>query len=89
MEKLHPLDSPGLRAKIIARLGVSGQVVTNWKLRNAVPIEHCAAVHLATDGEIARWHLRPHDWHLIWPELIGTVGAPAVPQAESTTTAAS
>lgn len=29
-----------------------------------------------TDGELRRWHLRPKDWHLIWPELIGTEGAP-------------
>jgi len=27
-----------------------------------------------------RWDLRPKDWHLIWPELIGAEGAPAVPE---------
>lgn len=33
--------------------------------------------------EYARWHLRPNDWHLIWPELIGTPGAPTVPEPEA------
>jgi len=30
-----------------------------------------------------RWDLRQEDWHLIWPELIGTQGAPMVPLATS------
>jgi hypothetical protein len=25
---------------------------------------------------VRRWDLRPHDWRRIWPELIGTDGAP-------------
>ncbi len=32
----------------------------------------------ATGGELRRWHLRTKDWHRIWPELIGTEGAPDV-----------
>jgi len=36
----------------------------------------------ACDGEVRHWDLR-QDWHLIWPDLIGVDGAPAVPaQAE-------
>jgi hypothetical protein len=27
-----------------------------------------------------RWDLRPHDWHLVWPELVGIEGAPQLPQ---------
>lgn len=30
---------------------------------------------------VRRWDLRPKDWHLIWPELIGIEGAPCVPAA--------
>ena len=30
--------------------------------------------------EVRRWDLRPDDWHLIWPELVGTQGAPVPPQ---------
>lgn len=32
----------------------------------------------ATQGEVREWHLRPDDWHRIWPELIGADGAPPV-----------
>ncbi len=30
-------------------------------------------------GRLKRWLLRSADWHLIWPELIGTEGAPTIP----------
>lgn len=33
-----------------------------------------------TAGKVMRWDMRPADWHLIWPELIGRPGAPEVPQ---------
>lgn len=29
--------------------------------------------------QVRRWDLRPNDWHLIWPELIGSKGAPPAP----------
>lgn len=41
--------------------------------------EYCVAIERATDGKVRRWDLRPEDWHLIWPELIGSDGAPPVP----------
>jgi 1,6-anhydro-N-acetylmuramate kinase len=41
-----------------------------------------------TGREVAEWDLRPHDWHLIWPELIGAEGAPAVPASQELTDAA-
>lgn len=28
---------------------------------------------------VRRWAMRPDDWHLIWPELVGADGAPPVP----------
>lgn len=43
------------------------------------PAERCAAIEIATGYAVRRWDLRPHDWHRIWPELIGAEGAPAVP----------
>lgn len=45
-----------------------------------VPAERCAAIESATCGQLRRWHLRPADWHLIWPELVEIEGAPPVPQ---------
>ena len=43
------------------------------------PAEHAAGIERACEFEVRRWDLRPDDWHRIWPELIGTEGAPAVP----------
>lgn len=31
-----------------------------------------------TARAVRRWDLRPKDWHLIWPELIGSEGAPSL-----------
>ncbi len=42
------------------------------------PAERCAAIERATEGAVRRWDLRPADWHLIWPELVGAEGAPPV-----------
>ena len=65
------------------RINVKQPVVSNWRARgNSVPSEHCAAVERATGGVVKRWHLRPDDWHRIWPELIGSEGAPPVIQPE-------
>lgn len=41
-----------------------------------------------TGRRVAEWDLRPHDWHLIWDHLIGTVGAPAPPDAHGVRDAA-
>ena len=46
------------------------------------------ALERETAGAVRRWDLRPHDWHLIWPELVGAEGAPPVPQAEEVRDAA-
>jgi DNA-binding transcriptional regulator YdaS (Cro superfamily) len=43
--------------------------------------EYCVAIERATGGKVRRWDLRPEDWPRVWPELIGTEGAPSVPQA--------
>lgn len=61
-------------------LGVGQSTVSNWRARGTdVPPEHCVQIERLTEGNVRRWHTRPNDWHLIWPELIGTEGAPAVP----------
>jgi DNA-binding transcriptional regulator YdaS (Cro superfamily) len=37
-------------------------------------------VENVTGRKIRRWQLR-RDWHLTWPELIGSEGAPPVPES--------
>ena len=55
-------------------------MVTQWAAGKAVSAERCAEIERVTERRVMRWDLRPADWHLVWPELIGTKGAPAVPQ---------
>lgn len=38
----------------------------------------CVRIERESELELRRWDLRPNDWHLIWPELIGTEGAPSI-----------
>lgn len=44
-----------------------------------LPPHLCVRLDQETNGHVPRWMSRPDDWHLIWPELIGTEGAPEVP----------
>lgn len=39
-------------------------------------------VESAVNGRIMRWHICQKTWHRIWPELIGTDGAPDPAEAE-------
>lgn len=74
----------GLCSRIAGRLGIAPAYLSQIAsgIRTAPPalareIEtECAAV------AVRRWDLRPDDWHRIWPELIGTEGAPGVPTAQ-------
>lgn len=47
--------------------------------------ELASALERNTEGEVKRWDMRPDDWHLIWPELIGAEGAPPVVTPEPAT----
>lgn len=35
----------------------------------SIPLEHATAIEWFTSGTVTRRHIRPDDWHLIWPEL--------------------
>lgn len=39
----------------------------------------CVDIERESDEMVRRWELRPEDWYRIWPELIGTEGAPEIP----------
>lgn len=45
----------------------------------AITAERASTIERLTSRQLMRWDLRPDDWHLIWPELIGTEGSPPVP----------
>ena len=46
------------------------------------PPERAVELERTTAGHVRRWDLRPDDWHRIWPELIGTEGAPPLPATQ-------
>jgi DNA-binding transcriptional regulator YdaS (Cro superfamily) len=70
----------GTGARIARDIGVNPVMVSQWVSGlKAVPAERCVDIEIATDRAVMRWDLRPADWYRIWPELIGTEGAPAVP----------
>ena len=53
-------------------------------LRNIAYGKKCsaelAALIEATSGRaVRRWHLRPRDWHRVWPELVSAKGRPPIP----------
>ena len=43
----------------------------------------CVVIERESQGAVKRWDLRPDDWHLIWPELVGSKGAPKVKPAKA------
>lgn len=40
--------------------------------------ETCVLIEQKSGGKVRRWHLRPGDWHRIWPELTCWPDAPIV-----------
>lgn len=65
-----------------AQIGIStvylAQLAARQGGREPSP-ELCVRIEQETRGAVRRWHLRPGDWHRIWPELIGASDAPDVP----------
>ena len=72
------IEKAGGPSKVAALLGSSAQAVCFWRDGNRrFPVEHGA--RLSEASGVPRWRLRPLDWHVIWPELVGTDGAPPIP----------
>ncbi|OYV34054.1 MAG: hypothetical protein B7Z83_08885 [Thiomonas sp. 20-64-5] len=66
-------------------VGVRPPTMHQWiKGLRPVPPRRCYAIESAL--AVRRWDLRPDDWHLIWPELVGTEGAPPAPGPDSPST---
>ncbi|MHB0920618.1 MAG: YdaS family helix-turn-helix protein [Thiomonas delicata] len=63
-------------------IGVRPPTMHQWiKGLRPVPPRRCYAIESAL--AVRRWDLRPDDWHLIWPELVGTEGAPSIATSAS------
>lgn len=67
--------SPSKLARLIGH-GVKRQHVEYWLRTGSVPVDRCTPLEQALQSRVPRWRLRPHDWHVHWPELKGAPGAP-------------
>jgi DNA-binding transcriptional regulator YdaS (Cro superfamily) len=82
MEINHPdiIETLGGITAVANRLGIKPPSVSGWIADGKNGIPEGRLIELGADIERAglhrRWDLRPNDWHVIWPELIGTKGAP-------------
>jgi DNA-binding transcriptional regulator YdaS (Cro superfamily) len=62
----------GGAAKLASLLGVTPQAVAFWRDgKRRMPVEMCSHIERETKGAVTRQKLRPLDWMLIWPELVG------------------
>ena len=81
---LRSLPSDDDRVSFAVGCGTTAGHLRNISYDLRVPAaELCVAIEQDTGRAVMRWDLRPDDWHLIWPELIGQPGAPAVEQKEA------
>jgi DNA-binding transcriptional regulator YdaS (Cro superfamily) len=74
-EQMSPTERRELAAMLRCNERFLYQCLTG---RNAMQPADAVRAEQATAGRLRRWDLRRNDWHLIWPELIGAAGAPAV-----------
>lgn len=78
------IEAAGGPARVAELLGVTTQAVCFWRDgKREMPVKHLAQLEAATGGVVRRWHMRPDDWHLVWPELVGIDGAPDAPAVET------
>ncbi len=74
------LKQDGGAGNLARELGVATSYMINMAAGvNPISPARAVVIARATGGLVPRWETRPKDWHLIWPELVGTEGAPAVP----------
>ena len=72
----------GSQANLARAIGLSPAMVNQMtKGIRTLPIEHGAAIEIASNYRVMRWDFFPNEWYRIWPELIGMEGAPDFPQA--------
>lgn len=71
--------TPEDRRRLAEKAGVNEQTLYQALTgRGGFKPAECVRIEAALENELRRWDLRPNDWHLNWPELIGAEGAPTV-----------
>lgn len=61
-------------------LGINAQFLYQCLTgRRAMEPKMAVRLERNTNQRVRRWQVRQADWHEVWPELVGTEGAPPVP----------
>lgn len=63
---------------------ISQMVSEDPKKRRPIPPQHVPAIERTTAMKVRCWDLRPHDWHLIWPEALKDPDAPVLRESTAT-----
>lgn len=73
------------RRALAVKVGVDEQYLYQCLTGRNTGMSAAEAVRVERESglTVRRWDLRPKDWHLIWPELVGADGAPQAPQAQA------
>ena len=76
--------TPAQRRELAALAGMSDRYLDHC-LTGRAQMRPANAVRVVglSKGLLREWHLRTHDWHEVWPHLIGRKGAPEVPTTEA------
>lgn len=76
--------TPQERARLAAVVGINEQYLYQCLTGRAqMDAKEAARIEKATDLALRRWDLRTKDWHEVWPELVGTEGAPDPAEAKA------
>ena len=64
------INECGGSTKLAQMLGFPfSSTVTNWKIRNKIPVEYMAQIELISAGRVTRKQMCPGTWSKIWIEL--------------------
>lgn len=79
-------EERGRGSALAATLGIAPAYLSQMAAgMRPMPPALVPATVQATGHRVREWALRPHDWHRIWPELVGREGAPPVLRGDQVT----
>jgi hypothetical protein len=73
IKRFSPQERADFAVSVGAVVGHLNNVAYEQRTASAALTKQIA---IQTHRQVAEWDLRPGDWWLIWPDLIGTEGAP-------------
>ena len=77
------LPPPQIRRGIARAAGMTEQYLYQCLTgRKSMSAANAVQIERLSQGVLKRWHVRPRDWHKVWPELVGSTDAPATPDQE-------